>query len=257
MKKSRFYQYFVLLSFVTGAVSSQEYTTLVWEEQFEGKTLDHNSWSFELGDGCPSLCGWGNNERQIYTKVNHKLKNGYLIITAKKEDSIYTSTRIVTKNKKTFQYGRIEIKAKLPAGKGLWPAFWMLGSNIDKVKWPACGEIDVLEYVGKEPHTVFTSLHTTSSHGNTVNSKKTCIPDIEKGFHVYEALWTPERITFLIDRKKVYEYAPENKTPDNWPFNQPFYFIINLAIGGNFGGPYVDNTIFPQNFVVDYIRVYQ
>ena len=257
MKKNIFYECFALLYFITLSACSQEYTTLVWEEQFEGETLDYDSWGFELGDGCPSLCGWGNNEKQIYTRVNHKVKDGYLTITARKEDSVYTSTRIVTKNKKTFQYGRIEIKAKLPLGKGLWPAFWMLGSNIDKMGWPACGEIDILEYVGKEPHTVFTSLHTTSSHGNTVNSQKTYIPAIEEGFHVYEALWSPERIVFSIDGKQVYEYAPKHKTPENWPFNQPFYFIINLAIGGNFGGPEVDDTVFPQNFVVDYIKVYQ
>ena len=138
-----------------------------------------------MGDGCPNLCGWGNNELQRYTKTNHQLVDGKLIITARKQDSIYTSTRITTKNKKEFQFGRMEVRAKLPIGKGLWPAFWMLGSNIGEVGWPDCGEIDILEYVGKEPKTIFTSLHTRDSSGNTVNTKKTIIDDIEEGFYVY------------------------------------------------------------------------
>lgn len=232
-------------------------TELVWEDNFYGNALNEEYWNFELGDGCPDLCGWGNDELQLYTKNNHELKDGMLIITANKEDSIYTSARITTKAKKEFQYGRIEIKAKLPLGKGLWPAFWMLGSNIDELEWPLCGEIDILEYVGKEPNKIFTSLHTKDSHGNTINTKKTRIEGIEEGFHVYMAEWTKDKIEFYVDGKLLYTFSPEHKTEETWPFDQPFYMLINLAIGGGFGGPEVDDAIFPQQFIIDYVRVYQ
>ncbi|CAH0335263.1 glycoside hydrolase family 16 protein [Flavobacterium sp. CHNK8] len=230
---------------------------LVWEEHFDEKSLNEKTWNIELGDGCPN-CGWGNNERQLYTADNHKIEKSCLVITAKKEaDNKYTSTRITTKGKKEFQYGRFEARAKLPVGQGIWPAFWMLGSNIDQVGWPMCGEIDILEYVGKEPDMVFTSLHTQDSHGNTINTKKTKIESIEEGFHLYTIEWTPDKIEFFVDAKLVYTFQPESKTQAVWPYNQPFYFIINMAIGGNFGGPEVDDAIFPQKFYIDYIKVYQ
>lgn len=229
---------------------------LIWEENFDGTVLNESVWNFELGDGCPDNCGWGNNENQIYTKTNHTLNDGLLTITAKFVDSIYSSTRITTKNKFEFQYGKIEVKAKLPVGKGLWPAFWMLGSNINEIGWPKCGEIDILEYVGKEPEMIFTSLHTQDSHGNTINSKKNNIKNIEDGFHTYSANWTKDKIEFFVDNQLVYTFAPEHKTEAIWPFNQPFYILVNLAIGGNFGGPEIDNSIFPQDYVLDYIKVY-
>ena len=230
---------------------------LVWEENFDGNSLNEEIWNFELGDGCPNLCGWGNNESQIYTRSNHIVENGYLFITARKKDSIYTSTRITTKNKKEFQYGRMEVCAKLPLGKGLWPAFWMLGANISEVGWPLCGEIDILEYVGREPNTIFTSLHTQNSHGNTINSKKEIIEGIEEGFHLYAIDWNKDRIEFYIDNTLFYTFSPDDKNSEIWPFDQPFFFIINLAIGGNFGGLEIDDSIFPQEFVIDYIKVYQ
>lgn len=229
---------------------------LLWEENFNGKALNEKVWNYELGDGCPNICGWGNNERQLYTTTNHALKDGKLIITAKKEGDKYTSTRITTAGKKEFKYGYIEARAKLPVGQGIWPAFWMLGSNIKQVGWPMAGEIDILEYVGKEPHMVFTSLHTKDSHGETINTKKTAFPTIEEGWHTYAINWTKDKIEFFVDDKSVYTFGPENKTAEVWPFNQPFYFIVNVAIGGNFGGPAVDDSIFPQEFMVDYIRVY-
>lgn len=229
---------------------------LIWEENFDGNELNENNWNFELGDGCPHLCGWGNNERQIYTKENHKVENGNLTITAKLKDSVYTSTRITTKKKFEFKYGKIEVRAKLPVGHGLWPAFWMLGGNISEVGWPKCGEIDILEYVGKEPNMVFTSLHTQDSHGNTINTKKTKFENIEEGFHTYSANWTKDKIDFFVDDQLVYTFNPEAKTKDVWPFDQSFFIIINMAIGGNFGGPDVDNSIFPQEYIIDYVRVY-
>jgi beta-glucanase (GH16 family) len=230
---------------------------LLWEEQFEGERLDLRHWNYDLGNGCPDLCGWGNNERQIYTETNHYIKDGLLHIVAKKEDSTYTSTKITTKNKFQFKYGRVEARAKIPVGHGIWPALWMLGSNIDQVGWPLCGEVDILEYVGREPHQVFNSIHTKDSHGNTINTKKTRLDTIEEGFHLYAANWTPEKIDFFVDGDLLYTFKPGSKTVEIWPFDQPFYLILNVAIGGNFGGPEVDDGIFPQEFVVDYIKVFQ
>ena len=179
-----------------------------------------------------------------------------LYIKAEKENDHFTSTRITTKGKKTFQYGRFEVRAKLATGKGVWPAFWLLGSNIDQVGWPLCGEIDVLEYVGRAPEEIFTSLHTKAGHGDNASTKTTPIPNIEQGFHLYAADWTQDQIVFSVDGTEVYTFDPEEKTEEIWPFNQPFYLLVNLAIGGNFGGD-VDEQIFPQEFVIDYIRVYQ
>lgn len=240
-------------------LASCSYNTpeLIWEDNFDHDELNVDYWNYELGDGCPDLCGWGNNEPQIYTNQNHLSKDGFLHITVKKEDSLYTSTRITTKNKFEFQYGIIEARAKLPVGKGLWPAIWMLGSNIDEVGWPLCGEIDILEYVGREPDMVFNTVHTQDSHGNTMNTKKTGIEDIEEGFHIYTANWTPEKIEFFVDNELLYTYSPKQKTHNTWPFDQPFYIILNVAIGGNFGGPDIDDSILPQEFVIDYVRVYK
>lgn len=245
---------FIMLSIAMS--QAQEYK-LVWAEEFEGNKLDESVWNYELGDGCPNLCGWGNNERQIYTKENHHFEDGNLIITAKKEGETYSSTRITTQGKQEFQYGRMEARASLPVGQGIWPAFWMLGTDIGQVGWPACGEIDILEYVGREPGEIFTTLHTPSNHGDNGSSKKTKFPGIEKGFHTYAVEWSPEKMDFFVDEQHVFTYNPEPKNAATWPFDQPFYFIINMAIGGNFGGPEVDDTIFPQEFKVDYVRVYQ
>ncbi len=231
--------------------------SLVWSDEFNGTELNEKDWSFELGDGCPALCGWGNKERQIYTKRNHRLENGMLFIQARKENDRYTSMRISSKGKKEFQYGRFEIRAKLAVGEGVWPAFWLLGSNIDEVGWPLSGEIDVLEYVGRAPQEIFTTLHTQDKNGDFANTKTTHIPKIEEGFHVYAAEWDAESIAFFVDGVKVYTFAPKERTAAIWPFDQPFYLLLNLAIGGHFGGPEVDDDIFPQEFIVDYIRVYQ
>jgi len=251
------YKYLVI--FLISAVSIGQVTNrkLVWQEDFNEKTLNDKVWNFELGDGCPSICGWGNNEKQLYTDSNHSLKDGNLIISINKVEDHYTSTRITTAGHKEFQYGTIEVRAKIPVGKGIWPAFWMLGANISKVGWPKCGEIDILEYVGREPHKVYTSLHTQDSHGNTINTKVTDIIAIEEGFHLYAIDWTKDKIEFFVDNQSVYVFAPKDKNEDTWPYNQPFYFIINTAVGGNFGGHDIDDSIFPQQFVIDYIKVYQ
>ena len=230
---------------------------LVWADEFEGNELNQDHWSLIVGDGCPQLCGWGNDELQVYTDQNHRIENGMLYIKAEREGEHYTSTKINTKGKKALQYGRFEVRAKLAVGKGVWPAFWLLGTNIDQVGWPLCGEIDVLEYVGRSPQEIFTSLHTKAGHGDYASTKTTCIENIEEGFHTYTADWTKDQITFYVDGQKVYTFAPKDKSQEVWPFNQPFYLLVNLAVGGNFGGKEVDHTVFPQEFVIDYIRVYQ
>lgn len=230
---------------------------LVWADEFDGNELNQDHWSLIVGDGCPQLCGWGNDELQVYTDQNHRIENGMLYIKAEREGEHYTSTRINTKGKKAFQYGRFEVRAKLAVGKGVWPAFWLLGTNIDQVGWPLCGEIDVLEYVGRSPREIFTSLHTKTGHGDYASTKTTRIENIEEGFHTYTADWTKDQITFYVDGQKVYTFAPKDKSQEVWPFNQPFYLLVNLAVGGNFGGKEVDHTVFPQEFVIDYIRVYQ
>lgn len=248
---------FILILFLLTFLPRSAAQELIFSEDFSEATLNMEKWNVITGDGCPDLCGWGNNELQVYTENNHEIRDGKLVITARKNGDRYTSSRLNTRGKVEFLYGTVEIRAKLPQGKGLWPAFWMLGANIDQVGWPACGEIDILEYVGKEPGMIFTSLHTTSSHGNTVNSRKTALENIEEGFHDYAMTWTPEYIRFSVDGNPVYEYAPEHKDKANWPFDQPFYLLVNLAIGGNFGGPEVDQNIFPAPYIIDHIRVWQ
>lgn len=246
-----------ILSLLLFCIGCTEEPSIIFEENFEGISLNQEFWNYDLGDGCPKLCGWGNNEEQIYTKKNVILRDGYLVITATRNDSLYESGRITTKGKVEFEYGMIEVRAKLATGNGLWPAIWMLGGDIDKKEWPLCGEIDIMEYIGKEPHTIYTSLHTFDSFGNNANSKKTTIENIEEGFHVYKADWNAERISFYIDDVLVYSFDPVEKNEKNWPFNKPFYLLLNLAIGGDFGGPEVDNTIFPKEFIIDYIKIFK
>lgn len=249
----------VVLLFVSmcwPTIRAQEGNLLFYED-FKGNSLDTTKWNYELGDGCPELCGWGNNELQFYDKNSVTLQGGYLHITATKKDRRYYSGKITTKNKVEFTYGTVEVRAKLPKGEGVWPAIWLLGADIDEVGWPKSGEIDLMEYVGKTPHEIHTTLHTPASYGDTYTTKVTKIPSIEEGFHVYKTIWTKESISFYIDDKEVYTYAPEQKTPENWPFDKNFYLIINMAIGGNLGGPNVDDTIFPVDFLIDYVKVYK
>lgn len=231
--------------------------TLVWEDDFEGDALNLDDWNFELGDGCDyGICGWGNQELQRYTDKNHTVADGLLTIRIEK-GNFYTSTRITTKAKKEFQYGKIEARIKLPQGDGLWPAFWMLGNDIDTNSWPACGEIDIMEFVGRMPGIVHHSLHTTSSSGATINTKKVLVSNLEDAFHVYGIEWSSEAIDFFVDGKLQYTYAPGTNNPDYWPFDKPFYLLLNAAVGGNFGGSVTNEDIFPQQFQIDYIRVYQ
>lgn len=252
MKDSRVHILHVLLF---GLLALNAHSQVIFEDDFDGDQLNMDHWNYEEGDGCPDNCGWGNNELQIYDRNYVEVKDGNLVITALKKGDIYYSGKINTKDRVEILYGEIEIRAKLAEGKGLWPAVWMLGCDINEVGWPASGEIDIMEYVGKEPHKVFTSLHTPSSHGKTVDTRKIFIEDIEKGFHTYKAVWTETYIEFFIDGNSVYKFVPKKYDDAHFPYRKPFYFLINMAIGGNFGGPEVDDSIFPKKFYVDYIRV--
>ena len=224
----------LLIHFLEPTVSSAP--RLIFSDEFNEDSLDLNSWSYDLGDGCPNLCGWGNNEWQSYTKKNVTTVNNQLVISATKQGDAYYSGRITSKDKFEFTYGTIEVKAQLPRGKGLWPAIWMLGHDIDTNTWPACGEIDIMEYVGKSPGQIHTTLHTPESYGQSFNTKITNIDSIEEGFHVYKTKWDANQIQFYIDDLLVYTFSPEIKNDKTWPFDKPFYIILNLAIGGHFGG---------------------
>lgn len=230
--------------------------SILFTDDFENTFLNLNHWNYELGDGCPELCGWGNNEFQIYTKENVFIRDENLVIKATKQGNKYYSGRITTKDKIEFQYGTVEVKAKLPTGTGVWPAIWMLGHDIDDIFWPLCGEIDIMEYVGKTPGKIHTTLHTKDSYGQSINTKVTTIENIEDGFHIYKMNWDKNKIQFSVDDTIVYTFSPANKNKINWPFDKPFYLILNLAIGGEFGGFEVYDNIFPQEFIIDYIKAY-
>ncbi|GGK27804.1 hypothetical protein GCM10007962_22580 [Yeosuana aromativorans] len=234
---------------------------LVWSDEFDGNSVNMDNWSFVLWDA-----GKVNNEWQKYVEdtAYYKVEDGKLYIKAKKTgDNVkggYTSVRLSSQKKKEFKYGRIEFRAKMPTGKGTWPALWMLGSDHDEAHWPLCGEIDIMEYVGYEPNMTHSNIHTKSDYGYTNNKVTINLKSAEEDFHTYGIIWNKDAIKFYIDSPDNIKntYAPKEKTQDNWPFNQPFYLIMNFAVGGNWGGREgVDATIFPQSMVVDYVRVYQ
>ncbi|QIA09868.1 glycoside hydrolase family 16 protein [Draconibacterium halophilum] len=234
---------------------------MVWSDEFDGDAVNSDNWTFETGSG-----GWGNNELQNYTNAaNAEINDGILTITAEKVNDnkvpgSYTSTRIITSGKQEFTYGRMEIRAKLPSGRGIWPAIWMLGANIGNVGWPACGEIDIMEYVGYQPNTVHATVHTSAGSGGDGSGSSKTLNTAEEEFHVYGVFWTEKEMVFYTDSPEnvTHRYAPSNKTSDNWPFDKPQFFILNVAVGGNWGGAQgIDNSIFPQMMEVDYVRVYQ
>ena len=251
---------------VTIDADDPDYTVpggLIWSDEFNSSSVNKSNWTFEIGTGD---WGWGNDELQYYTDGdNVEITDGKLVITARKENDnkergSYTSTRMVTMNKQEFTYGRIEIRAKLPSGTGVWPAIWMLGSNLGQVGWPACGEIDIMEYVGYQPDIVHSTVHTTAGSGGNGSGSSMSLPTAEEAFHIYGLLWTEESLTFYVDSPDnvVHVYAPASKNDANWPFNKPHFFILNLAVGGTWGGVQgIDNSIFPQSMEVDYVRVYE
>lgn len=236
---------------------------LVWSDEFSGTALS-TDWTFQLGDGCPDLCGWGNQELEFYKKENTSLADGNLTITAKRESAggkAYTSSRLITKGKKFFTYGRIDIRAKLPKGQGLWPALWMLGENIDEVSWPKSGEIDIMEMIGGSKDNQDGTVHGTvhwDNNGNYANyggSTKLPFGIFNDEYHVFSIDWTQREIIWLLDGVKfhVIDITP----PGLDEFHKPFYFILNVAVGGTWPGSPDASTIFPQEMKVDYVRVFQ
>lgn len=238
-------------------------TELVWSDEFDGDSLSEENWVFETGSH-----GWGNNELQNYVEnTNVEVSNGTLKIIARKEssgNSNYTSTRLNSKN--NFRYGKIEIRAKIPEhkGNGIWPALWMLGNDIETIGWPACGEIDIMEYVSYSPNETHFSIHSTANNhvnGTQVTSGPLPLETIEEEFHTYGFLWTDKYLKFYIDNSediKLNFRRPSISNFENWPFSKPFYFLMNIAVGGNWGGlEGVDDSIFPAVMEVDYVRVYK
>ena len=233
--------------------------TLAWSDEFDGSTINTDNWTYELGGS-----GWGNNELENYTdrKQNSFVSNSNLIIEARAEPysgNQYTSARMITKNKKVFKYGRVDIRAKLPKTKGIWPALWMLGNNIDAVNWPACGEIDILELLGQEPSKMYTTLHYGSSfatHGSYGTNYTLTEETFDEKFHVFSLEWEEDSIKMFLDDNEVF-FCSRSVVGEPYPFNSDFFFIFNIAVGGNWPGAPDGSTVFPQRMAVDYIRVFQ
>jgi len=233
---------------------------LAWKDEFTGTSLNTADWTFDLGNGTD---GWGNAERQYYKKENTAVSDGYLTITAKKETFNgfqYTSSRIKTQYNKTFKYGRIDIRSKLPKGQGIWPALWMLGANIDTVVWPFCGEIDIMELVGGGPgkdNTSYGTIHFDNDGTYANISKSYALPkgDFYDKFHVFSLIWDEAKIIWLVDDVPFHEQ--EITSAARKEFHEPFYLLFNLAVGGRWPGEPDATTSYPQKLVVDYVRVFQ
>jgi len=236
--------------------------SLVWADEFASDGLpDGSRWEYDTGMNKP---GWFNHELQYYGRArseNSEVRDGKLIITARKEQlntaadwggQAYTSARLFTQGKAEWTYGFFEIRAKLPCGKGTWPAIWMLG----KGDWPAAGELDIMEQIGKEPNRLFSTVHTSSGSGGNGVGAATQLSDACTAFHNYQMLWTPQQISFGIDGKPHAVYNKAGTGTTQWPFDAPQFLILNIAIGGDLGGA-VDDSIFPVRMEVDYVRVYQ
>lgn len=258
---------FLVVSVFLMQCNSEGESKLVWSDEFNipGEP-DTSRWNYDLGDGCPNVCGWGNNELEYYTKdpKNVRVEDDMLIIEAHKDSlsgKAFTSTRIVSKLKGDWLYGRMEIKAKLPRGKGTWPAIWMLSTDWRYGGWPASGEIDIMEHVGHDPGVIHGTIHTeTYNHGKqTQKEGKVMIAGAQDEFHVYAINWTKNKMEFYVDGKLYHSVTKGiNDTFKEWPFDQRFHLIMNLAVGGNWGGAQgVDDSIWPQKMEVDYVRVYQ
>lgn len=266
-----------LFLFATISAGAAEWK-LVWSDEFDKPGLpDPAKWSYEEGF-------IRNNEDQYYTserKENARVENGMLVIEARKEKfknaafdpnatdkgrgrrsreyAEYTSASLITRGKAAWTYGRIEVKAKLPAARGTWPAIWMLGTN-RQAGWPACGEIDIMEFVGYEPGVIHANIHTKKyNHVQKTNKgDKITIPDASDAFHVYALEWSEQKMDFFVDDKKYFSFANEGTGVDAWPYDKDQYLILNLAIGGAWGGARgIDAAAFPQRYYIDYVRVYQ
>ena len=231
--------------------------TLAWSDEFDGPNINSNNWTFEIGTGNG---GWGNNELQYYQEANTSIIDGNLVIEARREtigSSSYTSSRLITKDKQSFQYGRVDIRAVMPKGQGLWPALWMLGSNFSQVGWPDCGEIDIMEMKGGEysDNLVYGTAHWEQGghvfYGQTITNDS---GKLSEDYHVYSLIWDEESISWFFDDVN---YNSVDITPDALSaFREEFFIILNIAVGGDFPGSPDNTTIFPQWMIIDYIRVF-
>ena len=267
LKMNHFNAFFLLSFLVFSSCSTDEtqkvatFTNPVMLEEFNTDGAPNSDiWGYDIGTGSN---GWGNNELQYYTDrtENVKVENGYLLITAMEESfngSGYTSARLLTKGKFEQKFGRFEARMRLPYGQGMWPAFWLLGSDIDSNPWPNCGEIDVMENRGSEPTLVSSALHGPGYSGGNPIFKSYDLQNerVDTDFHIYGIEWGPEYINFYVDDVLYNQITPDDVTGD-WVFDQPFFIIINLAVGGTFGGNPNTETVFPQTMLIDYVRVYE
>lgn len=253
--------------FVVASCSTDEtqtvakFTELTMQDEFDTNgDLNSSLWNFDIGTGDN---GWGNNELQYYTnrQENAVVQNGVLIMTAKQEDfngSSYTSSRILTKGKFDQAYGRFEARIRLPYGQGIWPAFWLLGADIDEVGWPQCGEIDIMENRGQEPTLINGTVHGPGYSAAESIGKGYELEDdrFDTGFHIFGIEWGPEYINFYVDDVLYNQITPEDVTGE-WVYDHPFFIIINIAVGGDYVGAPNAETVFPQTMLVDYVRVYK
>lgn len=239
----------------TGEMGIGNNDVLIWSDEFDIDGLPcSGNWRYDLGSG---NAGWGNGEEQFYTDrlENARVEDGKLIITAKAENfsgASYTSARIRTQDNFEFKYGKVEFRAKLPTGAGTWPAMWMLGADLDTNPWPAAGEIDVMEHVGNQQNRIFSTLHFPGNSGGDAIGSSTTVPGVSDDFHIYAAEWSAEEIRFSVDGAVFYVF-PNNTS---LPFNKDFFLIMNVAMGGNFGGN-IDPNFVDSTLEVDYVRVYQ
>jgi beta-glucanase (GH16 family) len=235
--------------------------TLTWSDEFSGTNLDQTAWNQEIGNNN----GWGNNELEYYTNSlkNVFISNGNLIIEARKESILgfnYSSARLTTQNKKSFKFGRIDIRAKLPVAKGMWPALWMLGTNITTAGWPACGETDIMELVGTYPGRVSGTLHwkaANGTHASKGSSYNLGSGDFSQQFHVFSAVWAKDSVKLYIDDHLYVTTTVDDAGAGNYPFNAEQFLLFNVAVGGDWPGAPDASTLFPQRMFVDYIRVFQ
>jgi beta-glucanase (GH16 family) len=233
-------------------------TTPVWSDEFNTNGApDSSKWTFEVGGS-----GWGNNELEYYTNGNNAIvDSGVLKIIAKKESvgsRNYTSSRMITKNKGDWTYSRFEIRAKIPKGVGTWPAIWLLPTDNVYGGWPNSGEIDIMEHVGFDQDKIHFTVHNKAYNGGNGKGAAVVIAGATNNFHIYSCEWTPAGIRGFIDGQPYFEYTNTNSGTDTWPYDQKFFMILNIAVGGNWGGQQgVDDTSFPATMEIDYIKVYK
>ncbi len=247
------------------ATASNASWSLVWSDEFNAPANtppDPAKWVYDLGH---STDGWGNHELEAYTNSLDNVRQdgqGHLVIRALKDDKgDYTSARIKTLGKFATQYGKIEVRMKIPQGQGVWPAFWAMGADIEKIGWPNCGEIDIMENIGKEPAIVHGTVHAPGYYGDKGPSGSYTLPAGQKladDFHVYGMVWTADSIEFEFDGHPYFK-VPASSIPagTKWIFNKPFFLLLNLAIGGDWPGSPNSSTVFPSEMIVDYVRVYK